>query len=88
MEEKQMEERQTTPAAPAGLTLAQLVGDLERRREEVKQQHEVHRVRCLVLEDDLKEATGARDDAASRHNELSMQIACLRSLAQPLAARQ
>jgi chromosome segregation ATPase len=84
-----MEERQTTPAAPVvGLSLAQIVGDLETRREEIKKQHEAHRVRCLVLEDDLKDATGARDDAASRYHEVSAQIDYLRGLAQPPAARQ
>lgn len=83
-----MEEKPTTPAAPAvGLSLAQIVGDLEARREQVKQQHEAHRVKCLVLEDDLKAAAGARDDAASRYHELSAQIDYLRGLAQPPAAR-
>jgi len=84
-----MEERTTPPAAPpARLSLATLVDDIERRREEMKQQHEAARVKCLVLEDDLKVAAATRDDAASRYNELTAQVAYLRSLAQTPAAPQ
>jgi chromosome segregation ATPase len=84
-----MEEQTSAPTPPpARLSLATLVGDIERRRDELKRQHDAARVKCLVLEDDLKEATAARDDAAARCNELSAQIAYLRGLAQPPAARQ
>lgn len=83
-----MEQHPPAPAVkPTALSLAALIGDIEGRRAEVKQQHETARMKCLVLEDDLKEAAAARDDAASRYNELTAQVAYLRSLAQPPAAQ-
>lgn len=80
-------EEQTSPTMPNEPSLATLVGDIERRRAEVQQQHETHRVRCLVLEDDLKAAVEARNDAAARYNELSLQLNYLHSLAQSAGAR-
>ena len=84
-----MEDKTPTPAAPPlGLSLSLLISNIERRRDEVMQQHETARVKCLMLEDDLKLAAATRDDAASRCNELTAQIAYLRGLATQAVAPQ